>query len=193
MLLCCGSVFLGACLAIPAIICAMSRILKEVTQAYPSISNELSYLPAEELSDSRLMAELASHVVDLFEAGRAKEVRAAFDLAEDLIAGGQESERHAAVVGFLETVQNVASHRKCGAMAFEQFLGPTSQNAWAELAEVWKGKASLAEVVAMETGAKLRPPWWHFWRRQKRRPPREMLSEVQNPELRKILEQITRE
>jgi hypothetical protein len=171
----------------------MSRILKEITQAYPSLLGELSCLPAEESSDSRSMAELASLVVDLFEAGHAEEIRPAFDLVEDLIASGQESERHAAVVGFLETIQNVASHRKCGAVAFEQFLGPASQSAWAELAEIWNGKTSLAEVVASETGAKLRPTWWQFWRKRKRRAPREMLNEVQNPELRKILEQITRE
>jgi len=139
------------------------------------------------------MAELASHVVDLFEAGRSDEIGPAFDLAEHLIATGGESDRHAATIGFLETVQNVASHRKCGAQAFEQFLGPLSKKAWAELGEIWEGKTSLAEVAASETGAKLGKPWWKFWQRQRKRSPRELLNEVENPELRKIIEQITRE
>lgn len=139
------------------------------------------------------MAELASHVVDLFEAQNVGEISPAFDLAERLIASASEEERRAASVGFLETVQNVASHRAFGAIAFECFLGPRSHSAWMELSEVWKGKASLAEVVAAETGASFRPPWWQFWRRGRRPSPRELLNNVENPELRKIIEQITRE
>ena len=170
----------------------MSRILDEITQAYPSLATRLVSLPLDEASDSRLMSELASYDVDLFEDGRAEEVRPAFDLAERMIAAGPDGERHAAVVGFLETVQNVASHRKCGAATFEYLLGPKSQSAWAELIIVWRGKTSLAEVVASETGANLGPRWWQFWRKRGRRPPSELLSEVQNPELRRIIEQITR-
>ncbi|HEY1159715.1 MAG TPA: hypothetical protein VGE83_03745 [Terracidiphilus sp.] len=171
----------------------MSRILNEIMHAYPSLAIELSSLPADESSDSRLMAELATHVVDLVEAGHCEEIRPAFELAEHLIAAGPGGERGAAVLGFLETVQNVASHRKCGMAAFEQFLGPGSQCAWEELIEAWRGKMSLAEVVASETGARLRPRWWEFWRKRDRRTPSELLSQVQNPELRKIIEQITRE
>jgi hypothetical protein len=139
------------------------------------------------------MAELASHAVDLFEAGNAEDARPAFELTEHLIATGSDEEWHAAVIGFLETVQNVASHRKCGSATFEQFLGPRSQSAWAELMDVWRGKTSLAEVVAAETGARLEPRWWQFWKKRHTPSPRDMLSEVENPELRTIIEQITRE
>ena len=139
------------------------------------------------------MTELASHIVDIFETGRAEDTRAAFELAERLIAIGPDEDRYAAIVGFLETVQNVASHREWGAAAFEHFLGPMSQRAWAELTFVWKDKVSLAEVVASETGATLRSRWWQFWRKRDRRTPKELLNDVQNPELRKIIEQITRE
>jgi hypothetical protein len=139
------------------------------------------------------MADLASHVVDAVEAGHPEIAQPAFDLAEQLIANGGESERHAAIVGFLETVQNVSSHRHCRSLAFEIFLGPRSQKAWAELNEIWKNKTSLAEVVAAETRARLEPRWWEFWKNRERRTPRQLLSEVENPELRKIIEQITRE
>lgn len=88
---------------------------------------------------------------------------------------GSDGERHAAMAGFLETVQNVASHRRCGSAAFERFLGPSSQRAWAELNKVWLGKKSLAEVVASETGAALQPRWWQFWRKRDRRSPSELL------------------
>ncbi len=171
----------------------MARTLEEITRSYPSLAERLSSLTADEASDSRLMAELGSHVVDLFEEGRASDIRPAFNLAEHFIATGTEAERHAAMVGFLETVQNVASHRQCGGAVFEEFLGPWSCKAWAELNQIWQGKTSLAEVVASETGASLRVPWWRFWRRRKRMSAQEMLEKVESPELRKILEQITRE
>jgi hypothetical protein len=171
----------------------MSRILDEIVQAYPSLAKELFSLDADEASDSRLMAELASHVVDLFASQETGNIPPAFELVERLIESASETERRAAITGFLETVQNVASHRTFGAAAFEHFLGPKSQAAWIELCEVWKDKSSLAEVVAAETGASLRPPWWQFWRRRKQRSPRELLNQVENPELRKIIEQITRE
>lgn len=169
----------------------MSRIQNEITRVYPELIIELSSLREDEASDSQRLAALGSHVVDLFEAGSVKEIHAAFELAEHLIVDGSDEEGRAAVVGFIETVQNVASHRKCGMAAFEHFLGPRSQDAWAELIKVWQGKSSLGEVVPSETGATLRPRRWQFWRRRDRRSPRELLDEVQNPELRKIIEQIT--
>jgi len=171
----------------------MSGILTKITDAYPSFAKELSSMSSDGASDSRLMAEFASQVVDLYEAGRVEETRAAFPLAEGLVAAGTGEEKHAAIVGFLETVQNVASHRKSGSAPFERLLGPMSKRAWVELNDVWRDKTSLAEVVASETGATLRPRWWQFWKRRDKRTPRELLNDVQNPELRRIIEQITRE
>ena len=168
-------------------------ILSEIGRAYPALSEKLSSLPEHERSDSRTMTDLGTHVVDLFEEGHIEAVRPAFELVERLISGDTESERQAAIVGFLETVQNVASHRTCGASVFEQFLGGESVGAWKELNATWSGKTSLAEIVASETGASLQPKWWQFWRRRNRRTPQELLGEVQNPELRKIIEQITRQ
>jgi hypothetical protein len=171
----------------------MSRIVDEISRSYPELAREVSRSPSDQPSDSSAMRDLGSLVVDLFEAGRTNELYPAFELAEQLIASGLDAEKDAAIVGFLETVQNVASHWACGSMVFARFLGPKSSTAWAELTEVWRGKSSLAEVVASETGASMRGRWWQFWRRRRRRTPRELLSQVENPELRKIIEQITRE
>ncbi|RXH54078.1 hypothetical protein GRAN_5047 [Granulicella sibirica] len=92
------------------------------------------------------MGELAAHAIDLFEAGDVEDVRPAFHLAELFLASTLEAERDAAALGFLETIQNIASHRTYGMAAFEQFLGAESQVALAKLMEVWRGKASLAEA-----------------------------------------------
>ena len=139
------------------------------------------------------MGELASHSVDSYESGNVEDVGRAFALTELVLASPLREERDAGVFGFLETVQNVASHRAFGLAAFEQFLGPKSQAAWTDLIVVWQGKSSLAEVVAAETGAKLRPRWWQFWKKRGQTSPSDLLKDVQNPELRKIIEQITRE
>jgi hypothetical protein len=171
----------------------MSRIRKAIGQAFPSFTTVGSSVDPNSISDSQLMQDLAAYIVDQFEAKRMSDVRSAFDLADNLITEGTEAELHAATIGFLETVQNVASHRKCGSAAFEEFLGPSSKDAWLELDTVWRGKRKLAEVVAAETGASLKPKWWQFWRRRKTRSPQQLLREVQNAELRKIIEQITRE
>ncbi len=171
----------------------MSLLSSEIAQSCPALASKLSLPNPDDSSDSQLMGELASCVVDSFEKGEIEEIPAAFQLVERLIANGSESDRHAATIGFLETVQNVASHRKFGCQAFEPFLGPASQKAWSELLEMWKGKSSLAEVVASETGATLGPKWWQFWKRRRNLTPKEMLDQVENAELRKIIEQITRE
>jgi hypothetical protein len=171
----------------------MSRVKEEISARYPSLATNPVFLAVEGASDLRLMGELASIAVDLYEGGDVEDVRPAFHLAEQLLASPLEAERDAAALGFLETIQNVASHRKCGVGAFEQFLGAKSQVAWAELMEIWRGKASLAEIVAAETGATLRPPWWQFWKSRKRSSPKDLLKDVENPELRRIIEQITRE
>jgi hypothetical protein len=171
----------------------MARILDQITGAYPALATRLLSLPADEVSDTRLMAELACHVVDLLETAKPENVDPAFKLAENLLSVGSDEERDAAVLGFLETVQNVASHRECGAEAFHQFLGPASLSAWAHLKNVWRGKATLAEVVAAETGAAIRPRWWQFWKKRSRPRPADLLAQVQDPELRRIIEQITRE
>ena len=169
----------------------MFRIFDAIARDFPAlpIQSELD----GEISDSRLMAELANYVVDTFELGDSQAAHKAFEFAESLIVDGRDEEVNAAVIGFLETVQNVASHRKCGSDAFETFLGPSSRDQWAILNETWKGKTSLAEVVAVETGASLKSRWWHFWKKRDKRSPRQLLSQVENPELRKLIEQITRE
>jgi hypothetical protein len=170
----------------------MSRVKEEIIAKYPALETKLAVLPVEEATDLRFMSELASEIVDLFEVGETQSVRPAFQLAEQLIASPLEAEREATILGFLETIQNVASHRKCGMAAFEQFLQPKTRIAWNELIEIWRGKTSLAEVIAAETGATLCPPWWKFWKSRKRSSPKDMLDEVENPELRRIIEQITR-
>ena len=66
------------------------------------------------IEEHEMLMHLA-HVPHVRNHGKVEELRPAFRLAERLISIGTEADRHAAIVGFLETVQNVASHRPCGA------------------------------------------------------------------------------
>ena len=171
----------------------MTRIFGQISQAYPALASALQSLDEDERPDLAVMSCLGRHVVELFEAGQADSMRPAFALTEQMIVGGPEGHREAAIVGFLETVQNLASHRPFRASAFEPYLGPVSGDAWRELDKAWEGKSTLAEVVAAERGGSSGARWWQFWRRRRRRTPRQMLAQVENPELRKLIEEITRD
>ena len=100
------------------------------------------------------MAEFVHFVVeDLYDKNNLDEVRRVFQLMERLLSGGTEDTRNLIGLGFFETLQNVASWRSYGNQAFEQFLGPTSEQTWKEIRRMWAGKSSLAHVIRAE-----RPP-----------------------------------
>jgi len=97
------------------------------------------------------MAEFVHFVVDdLYEKGNLSEVGRVFQMMDRLLAEGDQETRDLVALGFFETLQNVTSWRPYGNKAFEQFLGPVSQRAWAEIQSAWAGKSSLADVIRAE-------------------------------------------
>ena len=110
------------------------------------------------------MEHFARFVVEKYESGEREALTPAFSIMEVGLVEGDPGVRDEIVVGFLEGLQNIASHRPYGAVVFREYLGERSREAWEELNVTWQDKHSLAEVVADETGASLRPPWWPFWR-----------------------------
>jgi hypothetical protein len=104
------------------------------------------------------IAEFVHFVVeDLFETGQMDEVRKIFAKLENFLITGDEETKGFVVVGFLETLQNVASWKPYGNRAFEQFLGPNSQLAWNDLKILWQGKSSLADVIRAERLGEKKP------------------------------------
>jgi hypothetical protein len=104
--------------------------------------------PAGSFND---MAQFVHFVVeDLYEKGRLAETRQVFQLLEKLFVEGGEDEKGLIGYGFFETLQCVASWRPYGNRAFEEFLGTTSKQVWADLKEMWRGKNSLMEVMRAE-------------------------------------------
>jgi hypothetical protein len=96
------------------------------------------------------LGEFATYIVDSYEAHDIGPVVAAFEIAEQLLSDGDEEVRGVAEIGFLETVQIIASNRPFGPEVFTQWLGPKSKDAWAEIIEMWRGKRSLMEVIRAE-------------------------------------------
>ena len=141
-----------------------------------------------------LLQMVGRYVVERFEDGDREPANTAFALAERVFTAGPPDDRGAIRYGLLEEIQNVSSHRMFGANAFLPLLGPVTAAQWHELNEEWAGKRSLAEVVASEHGKKPPrwwewPPWkWWRWRTRRRIGP----DDVQDPELRKIVESMTR-
>lgn len=170
----------------------MRTLIDSIYTAYPAFREQRSAAPVDE-SALAFTESFARFIISLYEAGKRDELKPAFAIMEDGLASGDAAIQDAVVLGFFEALQNVASHRPCGAAVFRGYLAMKSGQAWEELSAAWEGKTTLAEVVAHETGASLKAPWWRFWRRRPRLSAAEMLEQVENPALSAIIEGMTRE
>ena len=169
----------------------MWTLVDPIYEAFPAFRAQSSAAAAAE-SPLAFMERFARFIITLYEAGERDELEPAFAIMENGLASGDGAAQNAIVLGFFETLQNVASHRAYGASVFRGYLGAKSRQTWEELNAAWEGKSTLAEVVANERGLSLKNPWWRFWRRRQRSPA-EMLERVENPELRALIEGMTRE
>ncbi len=96
------------------------------------------------------IGEFVSYLLEAYRAGQVDCVRAAFDTLERFLAEGEADTREHAAIGFIEDLRNASSWEPFGAKAFIPFLKPHSQQAWAEIERIWKGKSSLADVIRAE-------------------------------------------
>jgi hypothetical protein len=130
------------------------------------------------------MGELAHYVVENYSRGITTELPDLFSVIELLLQNPDPEVENLITVGLLEDIQNIASHREFGANAFRHWLGTRSVVVWDEIdaysrrVDVWTGKQ--------------RPRWWQFWRRRKTFDSEKALSQVENPELKKIIESMYR-
>jgi len=97
------------------------------------------------------LAEFVHFVVeDLYPNGQSEDVQRVFGLMEKWLVDGSQAVRGLVVIGFLETLQNVASWQAFGKVAFIPFLGSKSREAWDDVERMWAGKSSLFEVIRAE-------------------------------------------
>ena len=114
------------------------------TQAW---QEHLEIWEGEEAGGFNDIAIFSRYMLDCYEQGNTEEIDAAFAMIEKLIVEGNDDVRAIAVTGFLENIQNAASHTDYGYSVFEPYLRPTSRRGWEELIVLWEGKSTLADVI----------------------------------------------
>ena len=103
-----------------------------------------------------------------------------FALLERYVSDGDDQANERAVIGIIEDIQNIGSHRSFGPWVFYEWLGPQSRLAWDTLCESWR---QVAEAKA----AGLREP-----RPDQPSAPQPDPSEIQDPALRRTIESLYR-
>jgi hypothetical protein len=95
-------------------------------------------------------AVIAHHLVDSYERGDVLEFPAAFALVERCLAEGDDPTRELVMVGVIEDIQNIASHRQFGPGVFVKWLGPASRAAWDEVIGWWDQLAQAKAAGLLE-------------------------------------------
>ena len=122
------------------------------------------------------MSELAHYVVESYSDSRTNELTNLFSTIEDVLENVDLDVESLIAIGLFEDVQNIASHREFGATPFRQLLGPRSVKIWDE---VDQGMKRVAQWAATQRG-------------NKKFDVEKALSELESPELRKIIESLYR-
>ena len=130
------------------------------------------------------MGDLAHYVVENYAQGTTKEFPELFSTVEASLQSPDPEFENLITVGFFEDIQNIASHREFGDDVFRQWLGTRSAVIWDEIDAYMRRVGVWAEQQ--------KPRWWQFWRRRKTLDPEKALSQVENPELKKIIESMYR-
>ena len=126
------------------------------------------------------MSELAHYIVESYTKGITVEFPNLFSTVEALLQNSDPEIENLIAVGLFEDIQNIASHRDFGAAPFRLLLGPRSLVVWDEV------DVGMKRVAAWAARNKTR--WWQFWRRRRAFDAKQALEQVENPELKKIIE-----
>ena len=126
------------------------------------------------------MNELAHYLVDCQSQGTTSEFPTLFSTIEEVLQSSDRDIQSLIAIGLFEDMQSIASHREFGAAPFRERLGARSLQIWDEVDEGMKRVAAWQQTQ--------KPKWWQFWRKRKTFDAEKALSQVQSPELRKILE-----
>lgn len=92
-----------------------------------------------ELGPYAVLGEFAHHVVDRVVSGDTRATEPVFALVEEVLATGTGHDVTVVRNGFLETIQNIASHRDVAVEGsqFLPLLGPHATSEWHSLNETW--------------------------------------------------------
>lgn len=85
------------------------------------------------------LGDFARHLIAMLAASETATFPAIFEAVERLIIKGDHYVAEAAVIGLLESLQNLNLHSTTGPAQFECFLGPRSTAEWQDLDRFWGG------------------------------------------------------
>lgn len=122
------------------------------------------------------IGELAHYVVTQYACDRTSEFADLFAAVEELLNTPDPEVKSLISVGLFEDIQNICSHRGFNAEVFCAWLGPRSFAVWQEVAAFW-------DRVAV---------WMRDQPRESSFDPERVLSRVENPELKKLIESMYR-
>jgi hypothetical protein len=125
------------------------------------------------------MGELAHYIVETYEQGDTTKYLDLFSSIERVLGDGDSEVQNLIWVGLLEDIQNIASRRSFSADVFRVWLGPKSLHAWNEIN---RGMQKVAEWASQQRASSDRSSI----------DVETTLSQVENPELRRIIEQMHR-
>jgi hypothetical protein len=163
---------------------AFESIIATVPKFQPRYQKFLADWQGEPTPWYVAMGELAHHIVEAYEVGNTAQYKELFSAVEVVLHSADRELQNLIWVGLFEHIQNIASHRSFGASVFRPLLGPQSLIAWDEV------DRGMQKVSAWASQPK--PRWWQFWRLRRSFDSEAVLSRVENPELRRIIEQMYR-
>lgn len=125
------------------------------------------------------LADFARHLVGMLERSETESFAAIFQVVERLQLEGDDYVQEAAVVGLLEDIQNRNFHTTTEPQQFLPFLGEESSKAWDQLHVFWHRVGVLKEQGLLAPGSGT--------------PPQIDPNSIQDPELRKLVQQLNRQ
>jgi len=118
-------------------------------EAFPEFQERLQEFEAEWAHNWEkrpyysLLADLVIACSELLRSKRDAELPAIFSVVERWIIEGDRYVSEAAIVGFLEDLQNSNMHRQTTPADFERFLLPQSRRWWHKLDRFWNHREPL--------------------------------------------------
>lgn len=126
------------------------------------------------------MTELAHYVVDSYSHGSYSELSELFSTVESVLENPDPEVDSLIAIGLFEDMQNSVSRREFGSVPIRQLLGPRGVKVWDEV------DAGVKRVA--ESEKKQQPKWWQFWKKRRVVDIEKAIREVENPDLKKLLE-----
>jgi hypothetical protein len=100
------------------------------------------YIGAKPLTPPLWGLNICDWLIEEFGGGNFEAVRIAFQSIEDLLREGGREVRESGL-GFLQSLQEIASPKLCGIEALVEFFGPETRRLWVESNAIWRTSIKL--------------------------------------------------